>query len=232
MAFFDAYMDSPVFYIVDILIIIYFSFETLFRVKEHTWKKYISSKGNKFDLTILFLSFLFIVLPSESSNSLIYLRLFRLVTIIRIIKITPNAQHIINGLLRAIKATKTIFMFLIIQLILFSLLGFTFFSNTLPQYFGDPFLSMNTIFSIFTLENWGSIPEAAKALNNTYAYYSVNAFVITVLVIGGFISVSLANAVFIDEMASDNNDELKIEIGKLKADITEIKEILKENRKH
>ena len=67
--------------------------------------------------------------------------------------------------------------------------------------------SLNTIFSVFTVENWAAAP-AASLLGQPWLYYGVNSFVILVLVIGGFISLSLANAIFVDEMASDNNDDV------------------------
>ncbi|WP_415668913.1 ion transporter, partial [Vibrio rarus] len=140
-------------------------------------------------------------------------------------------EHIVNGLIRGIKASKAVLILLGIQLTFFSLLGFTLFSNIIPEYFGDPLRSMNTIFGIFTIENWGAVPEAAKALNQPYIYYSVNAFVIMVLVLGGFIALSLANAIFVDEMASDNNDDLMAEIKSLKSEISEIKGLLKNGDK-
>ena len=50
------------------------------------------------------------------------------------------------------------------------------------------------------------------------------------LVIGGFISLSLANAIFVDEMASDNNDDVKEQLLLLKQDNramqTQLEEIL------
>ena len=58
----------------------------------------------------------------------------------------------------------------------------------------------------------------------------MNSFVILVLVIGGFISLSLANAIFVDEMASDNNDDVKAQLLLLKQDNqamhAQLKEIL------
>ena len=50
--------------------------------------------------------------------------------------------------------------------------------------------------------------------------------VVTVLVLGGFIALSLANAIFVDEMASDNNDELMKELNEVKSELREIKEVL------
>ena len=67
-------------------------------------------------------------------------------------------------------------------------------------------------------------------MGQPWLYYGVNSFVILVLVIGGFISLSLANAIFVDEMASDNNDDVKAQLLLLKQDNqamqTQLEEIL------
>ena len=46
------------------------------------------------------------------------------------------------------------------------------------------------------------------------------------LILGGFISLSLANAIFVDEMASDNNDEIMKKMDLLMAENAEIKKVL------
>lgn len=230
LAFFSSYNNTTLVHTLNWLVIAYFFLESFFKIKEQSWKKYISTSGNKFDFSIVVLSSIFLFLPNEDLGSVVYLRIFRVISLIKIIRLMPNTEHIIRGLMRALKASKAVLILLAIQLMFFSLLGFTLFSSVIPEYFGDPLRSMNTIFGIFTIENWGAVPEAAKALNQPYAYYAVNAFVITVLVLGGFIALSLANAIFVDEMASDNNDNLIEEIADLKLELNEIKELLKKDR--
>ncbi|MGY2574887.1 ion transporter [Vibrio sp. C8] len=227
LAFFGSYTNSITVHLLNWCLIVYFVFECIFKVKIHSWSKYISHFGNKFDFLIVVLSIVSLLSPSAAFGSIIYLRIFRIISLVKIIRLLPNTDHIVQGLIRAISASKAVLILLAIQLVFFSLLGFTLFSNVLPEYFADPLRSMNTIFGIFTVENWGAVPEAAKELNIPYLYYLVNAFVITVLVLGGFISLSLANAIFVDEMASDNNDSLIGEIEYLKKELIEIKSILK-----
>ncbi|WP_017191008.1 ion transporter [Vibrio harveyi] len=230
LAFFSSYSNTTLIHTLNWLVLAYFMLEAFFKIKEQSWKGYISSFGNKFDFSIVIISSIFLFLPNEALGSVIYLRIFRIISLIKIIRLMPNTEHIVKGLIRAIKASKAVLILLAIQLTFFSLLGFTLFSNVIPEYFGDPLRSMNTIFGIFTIENWGAVPEAAKALNQPYAYYAVNAFVITVLVLGGFIALSLANAIFVDEMASDNNDSLMEEIADLKNELNEIKDLLRKDR--
>jgi voltage-gated sodium channel len=151
-------------------------------------------------------------------GSLAFLRMFRFLSMVRILKLIPDTAQMVRGVLRAIKASRAIVILLGIQLVFFSLLGFTLFGRPLPDFFGTPLRSLNTIFSVFTVENWAAAPEAASLLGQPWLYYGVNTFVIMVLVIGGFISLSLANAIFVDEMASDNNDDVKAQLRLLKRD--------------
>ncbi|NOJ15489.1 ion transporter [Vibrio splendidus] len=227
LAFLSSYSNSTLIHALNWLVVVYFFLEAFFKIKEQTWRQYISTFGNKFDFSIVVISSVFLFLPNEALGSVIYLRIFRIISLIKIIRLMPNTEHIVNGLIRSIKASKAVLILLALQLMFFSLLGFTLFSNVIPEYFGDPLRSMNTIFGIFTIENWGAVPEAAKELNQPYAYYAVNTFVIVVLVLGGFIALSLANAIFVDEMASDNNDNLMEEITELKSELSEIKELLR-----
>ena len=48
--------------------------------------------------------------------------------------------------------------------------------------------------------------------------------------IGGLLGISLANAVFVDEMTLDNNDELEAKIDKLVAQVASLEAELKTRR--
>ncbi|WP_241148939.1 ion transporter [Photobacterium sanguinicancri] len=210
------------------LITIFFVLESLFKIHENSWKGYIKSNGNKFDLIVVVLCVLLLLTPSTNIESVAYLRLFRVLSLIRVMKLVPNSESIFKGLMRAISASRAIIALLAVMLIIFSMTGYSLFSNYLPEYFGDPLSSMNTIFTIFTVENWGAIPEAAKTLGDDNIFYAVNSFVIIVLVLGGFLALSLANAVFVDEMVTDNNEDIKADLAQLKQDNLELRKLILE----
>lgn len=232
-AFISGAFNAKYFTLVSLVFFLYFLIEAIVKIKVYTWGKYIISSGNKFDFTILLISAVLLFLPAFDESGVIYFRIFRVFTLFRVVHLIPNAEHIIRGLARAMTASKAVLVLLATMLIFFSMLGFSLFSNYLPDFFGNPLTSLNTTFQIFTIENWGAASEAAKALNDKYIYYAINSFVITVLILGGFIALSLANAVFIDEMVSDNNDAIRDELRKLKEENQEIKRLLTElvNRK-
>ncbi|MFT5759269.1 MAG: voltage-gated sodium channel [Alteromonadaceae bacterium] len=226
IAFISSFSQSMVIHMSNWGVIAYFLLELAYKVKLLSWREYISSYGHKFDFVILIISIGMLISPNVELDSLVYLRVFRIMSLFRIIKLIPNAEHIIRGVSRAVKASKTVTILLGVMLIFFSMLGYTLFSSYLPEFFGDPLKSMNTVFTIFTVENWGAVPAEARKLGVDSIYYAVNSFVITVLILGGFIALSLANAVFVDEMASDNNDDLKLELKRIREENTEIKLLL------
>jgi len=209
---------------IDICVIVYFLIEFFLKVHVLSWKGYFQSKSCQFDFALLVISLL--VFPIADVDSVMYLRVFRLISIIRIFKVIPNGSQVLAGLGRAVKSSKAVLILLFSLLCFFSLIGFVLFSNTVPEFFSTPLSSLNTVFEIFTIENWGALPDSIDKTNKPLLYAAVNTFTIIVLVSGGFIAVSLANAVFVDELVSDNNDELKQEILNLRKENREIKALL------
>ena len=84
-----------------------------------------------------------------------------------------------------------------------------------------------TVFQLFTVEGWNEVADVIA--NNTADEMQVGFsrfFFVLIVLIGGIFGMSLANAVFVDEMTMDNNKELEKKIDKLQAEITRIRELL------
>jgi len=180
-------------------------------------RTFFSSIGNRFDFIVacLIAYFLFFSLSNEvSAADIVLLRLARTVKLIKTFKFVPQQKRIYEGLLRAIKATGAIFLLLFLLLFIYSMIGTFFFADTLPEHFGDPLKSMYSVFSIFMIEGWNTIPDAAIENGIENASW-LRTYFILVLVSGGVIGMSLANAIFIDEMVLDNNDELEAKLDRL-----------------
>ncbi|MDE1313206.1 ion transporter [Vibrio aestuarianus] len=101
LAFFSSYSNSTLIHVLNWLVVAYFFLEAYFKIKEQTWRDYISTFGNKFDFSIVVISSIFLFLPNEALGSVIYLRIFRIISLIKIIRLMPNTEHIVNGLIRA-----------------------------------------------------------------------------------------------------------------------------------
>ncbi|WP_422489240.1 ion transporter [Endozoicomonas sp. ALE010] len=226
MAFTNDALSHHSIYTFNWVLTLYFLIEAFVKINAYSWRGYIHSRKNRFDFSILTGSLFLLLFPALQTSGVAFLRLFRILALLRILRLLPNTEHILRGLARAIVASKAILILLAIMLVFFSMLGYALFSNYLPEFFGNPLTAMNTIFQIFTIENWGAAPEAAKSLGSDSLYYAINMFVISVLILGGFVALSLANAVFVDEMVSDNNNDIKKELMELRAENREIKRLL------
>lgn len=215
--------------IIDWLVVLYFAIEFFAKAKHQGLKGYFSSNANRFDFFVLVSSFILLTIPLLAIGTAAYLRALRLVSMLRALRLVPNAGQILQGLKRALSAARAVLLFMFTMMVVFAILGYSLFSQYLPEFFGTPLTALNTVFGIFTVENWGAVPEAAAVTGIDWLYYAVNSFVITVLILGGFIALSLANAIFVDEMVSDNNDEIIKELAELKKQNQEILEQLKRN---
>jgi voltage-gated sodium channel len=92
-------------------------------------------------------------------------------------------------------------------------------------------VSIYSIFQLFTLEGWNEIPAAIVSTTDSRVMIGMTRFYFAIVVVlGGIFGMSLANAVFIDEMMMDNNEELEKKVDLLTEEIRALREGL-ENRK-
>ncbi len=227
--------------IIDDLFILFFLIEALVKIYEYSWKGYIRSNWNKFDLFIVLVS-----LPSlaitffGASSGLSFILLFRLLRLVRLIqfmKFVPNLKHLMLGLVRAFKASIFVLIALMGYNFMLSIFTCQLYGGIAPDYFGDPLRASYTIFQLFTVEGWNEIPQ--NIIDNAPKNQAVNYwqagllrfyFVFLVLT-GGIFGMSLANAVFVDEMTMDNNAIVEDKINQLEHKIDQLLQMIEQQKK-
>ncbi|MEM9991539.1 MAG: ion transporter [Bacteroidota bacterium] len=236
LLYFPSWHSNVVLDLLDHGFIFLFLLEALVKIRHLGWKKYIQSAWNRFDFVLVVLSLPSIFIhffPSIDASSLLLLRLFRLVRLVRFISFIPHLDEILAGLGRAIRSS--VFVLLALFFLNFMLAIFTchFYGALAPELFGDPVQSLYSIFQMFTVEGWNEIPSTiaenmrASAEGTTYASeWIMRLYFVLIVLIGGIFGMSLANAVFVDEMTIDNNRVLEGEVRELRAEVRELKEIL------
>ena len=239
--YFPAYRHNDWLELIDYFFILFFVLEAV--VKLYTLKPgpYFANPWNRFDLIIVVgsLPSLLVELVSIPDTSLIIiLRLFRLVRLVRFIRFVPHLGKVIAGLGRALQASVFVLLALLFLNLLLAIITCHFYAEIAPEYFGDPLISAYSIFQMFTVEGWNEIPAAIaqhiKEANGDTLSYRANFFIgatrfyfVLVVLLGGVFGMSLANAVFVDEMTMDNNDDLEAKIDNLQQEIQELKEMLR-----
>jgi len=227
----------------DVFLVIIFLIEAIVKLNEYGVKGYFSEGWNIFDFFIVVVSLpaLLIFFPSvvmpTSTSFLKILRLGRMIRLFRLMTFIPRMNVIMNGLGRALKASVFVMIALIFFNFILALFTCHFFGHRVPELFQDPLITMYYIFQMFTVEGWNEIPATvAAAFTDEGAEPSMfspavmagltRLYFIVVVTLGGIFGMSLANAVFVDEMTSDNNNALEDKLDSMERQIAELKSML------
>lgn len=242
MLYFPGWRHNSWLEFIDHLFIMFFLLEAVVKIYTLKPSPYFADAWNRFDLIIVLgslPSLLVQVIPVPDTSLLIILRLFRLVRLIRFIRFVPHLSKVIAGLGRALQASVFVLLALLFLNLLLAIFTCHFYADIAPGYFGDPLIASYSIFQMFTVEGWNEIPahiaeqlskrEGESGIFNTSFLIGMTRFYfVLVVLLGGVFGMSLANAVFVDEMTMDNNDALEDKIDGLQAEIQELKILLLE----
>ena len=212
--------------IIDSIFTLLFLFEAMVKIHVQGFSKYWSDGWNRFDFILVL-----IALPScinifgdvlPGTNILLSLRTMRAFKAFRMLKFIPNIEGLLNGIKLAFRASYIVAVGLIVLLLVFSIITTFLFGNVAPQYFGNPALSVYSIFRLFTIEGWYEMPEAIAENGGTTMAVFARIYFSILLFMGGIIGMSLVNSIFVDAMAADNNDEVLEKLSQLERKLDQI----------
>ncbi|MFT4739100.1 MAG: voltage-gated sodium channel [Cyclobacteriaceae bacterium] len=212
---------------IDHFFTIFFIVELLFKVYAYGWKEYIRSTWNRFDFILVLISFpslfeLFVSIPDIS-----YLLVFRLLRVLRILKFLrfiPNISQMLAGIKRAARASVFVLIVLLVYNMLLAVLSSYFFHDVAPSYFANPLLAFYSIFQIFTVEGWNEIPATivANSPDSFWTPFLARIYFLLIVLTGGMFGFSIVNAIFVDEMTMDNNNELEAKVDALNMKVDQL----------
>ena len=202
-------------FLTDYACLLYFVFEMGARmVRRRGFAGYWAYSGwNRFDFVIVAFSLPTLFAPVVPVlDHFAVLSAGRLLRFARLLRFIPNALDLWAGLKRALKASVAVFCVLALMNLLFALGAMELFGDVAPTYFGDPGRAMYTLFKVFTIEGWYEVPDAIAeevarpggAPVGVWWVGAVRAYFVIAVLCGGLLGLSLANAVFVDEMTADN----------------------------
>jgi len=218
---------------VDFGCVAFFVIETLTKLRTYGWRQYWSSGWNRFDFVVVLLSapvLLSPLLPLHELGTFLALRLGRLFRLFRVMRFIPNRAHLYSGIKRALRASVGVFLALLIFNLVLSLGATQLFGEVAPEFFGNPALSSYSLFRVFTVEGWHEIPDAIAQRSHPLLAVMARLYFVVCVLLGGILGLGLANAVFVDEMTTDNTDELERKVDALGEEIRALREAL-ENTK-
>ncbi len=210
--YFRMEMKSLLFWI-DYWCTAYFVLEFLLKINLWGWKDYWGSGWNRFDCIVIMLSSPMllapVILPAADFGLILLLRMGRLLRLFRLARLVPDFDKIASGLVRAFKASVGIVLALVIYNSLLGVMAANLFHDVAPQHFDNPLMSMYSVFKVFTVEGWYEIPDIIAAQGDPLMGVVARIFFVFAVLSGGIIGLSIANAVFVDEMVMDNTQNME-----------------------
>ncbi len=217
---------------IDLGFLLYFFAEIIIKIRHYgSWKLYAADRWNIFDFVIVILSTPAVVsllfqFGGENFVVITILRLARILRLIRPLRLVPDGDKIIRGVIRAMKASVGILLMLIFLNLILSLTATLLFGG-IPEareFFGNPFHSMYSMIKIFTVEGWYEIPEilAERGVSDGYVL-GLRIYVAFAVLICGIFGLSIANAVFVDTLVADNSDDLEEKVTQLHKELQEFR---------
>lgn len=226
---------SSVLVIVDVACIVYFLVEAVLKVHRFTFSGYWSSGFNRADFLVLIVSLPALAAPMtdvRGASVVLLLRLSRLMRMFRLLRFVPERERLLRGVIRALKASVGVFLAMGVLMFVLAMGAHQLFHHLAPEHFGDPLLSLYSLFKVLTIEGWHELPDliALRADHPAWATLARLYFSVTVALMG-VLGLSLANAVFVDEMLADNTDPLEAKVDALTEEIRLLRKEVKDIKK-
>jgi voltage-gated sodium channel len=145
------------------------------------------------------------------------LRILRALRLLRVLSGVSQLRRVGEGFVAAVPGIAWVGALLLLITVVAAIIGTNLFGAAVPEYFGDLFTSMYTLFMVMTLEDW---PDVASAVLAVYPlawiyfvlFILVATFTILNLMVGVIVSV-------MDRETSPYHELEKQYRGKLRADI-------------
>ena len=165
-------------------------------------------------------------------------RVFRQLNILRVVRSADKLKLIVEAIFNAIPGMLWTTIVFVIIMYTYALLGSTFFGNEFPDWFGNVWRSMYSLFQIMTLESWSmgiarpvmDIYPAAWVYFVTYvliaSYVILN--IVVALVVSSLQEVTAKNEAKKSQMLS--RDALREEMEKLQRQIDVVNDMLKNSK--
>lgn len=225
---------ASVWFWVDYACVVFFIVEAVLKMRRDGVRGYLVSGWDRFDGVVVLASLPVLVTPLVDLHAfaaVLLLRLGRLFRLFRLFTFIPNRDHLVDGVRRALRASVGVFLALLVVNFILAAGASLLFGEAAPEYFGNPLSSLYSLFKVFTVEGWYEIPDllAARTSHPALAGLARAYFVIAVLV-GGILGLSLANAVFVDEMTTDNTRALEARVAELAAEVRALRSELSHRR--
>ncbi len=123
------------------------------------------------------------------------LRILRALRLLRVLSGVSHLRRVGEALVAAVPGISWVAALLLLIIVISAIIGTNLFGEGVPEYFGDLFVSMYTLFMVLTLEDW---PDVADAVLEVYPMAWI--FFVSFIVLATFTVVNLFVGVIVAVM--------------------------------
>jgi voltage-gated sodium channel len=203
--------------LIDKIILAIFVIEILLKLYAYRLG-FFKSGWNVFDFTIVAVALL------PASGALAVLRSLRIFRSLRLIKNLPRLRFIVESLLLSLPSIGWIFILLTLVFYVFSVIGTKLFGPSYPEWFGNIWASMFSLFQIMTLEGWADI---ARTISARYPFSNV--YFISFILIASYTTLNIFIAIVVNTMSEIQQKISQQEVGKIEETIQDENEELRKD---
>jgi voltage-gated sodium channel len=206
-----AHTESLLFAI-DYACTLYFVVEIGLKLRSAGVRAYFSTGWNVVDFIVVLCGVPLLIAPVieiQDTSFILVLRVARVMRSFRVLRFVPDAERLWSGVRRGVKASLGVLFALGIYNFVLALCASHLFGDVAPNEFGDPLIALYSMFKVITVEGWYEVPDAIAAGSSPFIGFAARIFFMFAVATGGVLGLSMANAVFIDEMVMDNTRDLE-----------------------
>ncbi len=213
-----AAMFGPLLSQIDVAIVGLFTVEIALRIAARG-RAFFRDPWSIFDFTV-------VVISLSALSGISALRALRVFRVMRLLNAFPRLRFVVTGLLSALPGVASVAVVLVIILFVASVIATKMFGETAPQYFGDLFTSMFTLFQVMTLEGW---PDIADSVMGEIPYAWI--FFVIYILVATLTMLNLFVAIIVGAMETEalrlaatkaGQDELLEELREMRAQISRL----------
>ncbi len=134
------------------------------------------------------------------------LRILRALRLLRVLSGVSQLRKVGEALVSAVPGISWVIVLLLLINVVSAIIGTNLFSEEVPEYFGDLFTSMYTLFMVMTLEDW---PDIADAVLASYPWAWI--YFVSFILVATFTIMNLFVGVIVAVMDRETSDYYHLE---------------------
>lgn len=158
--------------------------------------KFFRDPWNVFDFVVVGIA----LIPGTGPFAV--LRALRVLRVLRVIQSFPQMRFIVEAMIRSLPGIAAVAGLLVIIFFVGAVMTTQLFGAGFPQYFGDVFSALFTLFQVMSLEGW---PDVAREIMEVYPYAWT--FFIPFILISSFTILNLFIGIILDTMQTVHDQD-------------------------